>query len=105
MVATRGRGQGHVSPPGSGVSDMGHRAIASRRGPWPVPLEGPPSLPSSCIYTTEDEFFTPESREWAARNVFGIEPIKMEGGHFPMLARHSELADVLVANLEQSLIA
>jgi hypothetical protein len=26
----------------------------------------------------------------------------MEGGHFPMLERPSELADVLVANLGQS---
>ncbi len=25
----------------------------------------------------------------------------MEGGHFPMLERPSELADVLIANLEQ----
>jgi pimeloyl-ACP methyl ester carboxylesterase len=70
--------------------------------PGPYPLEAPPRLPSLYIYATEDEFFTPESRRWAARNVFGIEPIKMEGGHFPMLERPSELADVLVANLEQS---
>jgi pimeloyl-ACP methyl ester carboxylesterase len=70
--------------------------------PGPYPLEAPPTLPSSYIYATEDEFFTPESREWAARNVFGIEPIKMEGGHFPMLERPSELADLLVANLEQT---
>jgi pimeloyl-ACP methyl ester carboxylesterase len=70
--------------------------------PGPYPLEGPPRLPSLYIYTTEDEFFTPESRGWAARNVFGIEPINMEGGHFPMLERPSELADVLVANIGQS---
>jgi len=69
--------------------------------PGPYPLEGPPRLPSSYIYTSQDEFFTPASRAWASRNVFGIEPIKMEGGHFPMLERPSELADVLVANLEQ----
>jgi pimeloyl-ACP methyl ester carboxylesterase len=68
----------------------------------PYPLEAPPRLSSLYIYTTEDEFFTPESRGWAARNVFGIEPITMEGGHFPMLERPSELADVLIANLEQS---
>ena len=67
--------------------------------PGPYPLEGPPKLPSLYVYTSDDEFFTPESRRWAARNVFGIEPIKMEGGHFPMLERPSELADVLVANL------
>ena len=68
--------------------------------PGPYPLEAPPKLPSLYIYTTEDEFFTPESRRWAARNVFSLEPIKVEGGHFPMLERPSELADILVANLE-----
>jgi pimeloyl-ACP methyl ester carboxylesterase len=70
--------------------------------PGPYPLEGPPRLPSVYVYATADEFFTPLSREWAARNVFGIEPIKMEGGHFPMLERPSELADLLIANLEQT---
>ena len=69
--------------------------------PGPYPLEAPPKLPSAYIYATEDEFFTPESRRWAARNVFGIEPIEMEGGHFPMLERPSQLADVLGANLLQ----
>ena len=67
--------------------------------PGPYPLEGPPKLPSLYIYTTEDEFFTPESRRWAAQNVFGIEPIEMQGGHFPMLERASELADILESGL------
>jgi pimeloyl-ACP methyl ester carboxylesterase len=68
--------------------------------PGRYPLEGPPKLPSAYIYATEDEFFTPESRRWAARNVFGIKPIAFESGHFPMLERPSELADLLVASLE-----
>jgi pimeloyl-ACP methyl ester carboxylesterase len=68
--------------------------------PGPYPLEAPPRLPSLYIYTSEDEFFTPESRRWAARNIFGIEPIEMGGGHFPMLERPSELADLLLASLE-----
>jgi pimeloyl-ACP methyl ester carboxylesterase len=68
--------------------------------PGPYPLEAPPRLPSLYVYTTEDEFFTPESRRWAARNVFGVEPIEMEGGHFPMLERPAELADLLVRRLE-----
>jgi pimeloyl-ACP methyl ester carboxylesterase len=67
--------------------------------PGPYPLDGPPRLPSLYVYTTEDEFFTPDSRRWAARNVFGVEPIAMEGGHFPMLERPAELADLLVASL------
>ena len=99
LVATRGRREGHVPPPGSGIGQLGRRATAPRLGPWPVPLGGPAEAPSAYVYTTEDEFFTPESRRWAARNVFGLEPIEMDGGHFPMLERPSELADVLVANL------
>ena len=65
-------------------------------------LPAPPSLPSVYIHATEDEIYTPESRRWAARNIFGVEPIEIEGGHFPMLERPSELADVLVASLESN---
>jgi pimeloyl-ACP methyl ester carboxylesterase len=64
------------------------------------PLEGPPRLPSMYIYATEDEIFTPESRRWAARHVFGLEPVELEGGHFPMLEAPSALADLLAASLE-----
>jgi pimeloyl-ACP methyl ester carboxylesterase len=81
---------------------MGRRAIAPGRGPSPYPLEAPPSLPSLYIYTTEDETFTPEFRRWTARHIFGVEPIEMAGGHFPMLEKPSELADLLVASLEPS---
>jgi pimeloyl-ACP methyl ester carboxylesterase len=63
------------------------------------PLEGPPSLPSVYIYTTEDEIFTPESRRWIARHVFGLEPVELLGGHFPMLETPSALADVLEASI------
>lgn len=63
------------------------------------PLEGPPRLPSLYIYATEDEIFTPESRRWAARRVFGLEPIETVGGHFPMLEAPSALADLLEASL------
>jgi pimeloyl-ACP methyl ester carboxylesterase len=68
----------------------------------PYPLQAPPTLPSLYIYATEDEIYTPESRRWAAQHIFGVEPIEIEGGHFPMLERPSELADLLVASLESS---
>jgi pimeloyl-ACP methyl ester carboxylesterase len=64
------------------------------------PLEGPPIIPSLYLYASEDEFFTPESRRWAARHVFGLEPVELEGGHFPMLESASALADLLEARLE-----
>jgi len=68
----------------------------------PYPLEGPPTLPSLYIYATEDEIFTPESRRWTARHVFGLEPVEVPGGHFPMLERPLALADLLEASLEPS---
>jgi pimeloyl-ACP methyl ester carboxylesterase len=70
--------------------DAGHGAY---------PLEGPPRLPSLFVYATEDEIFTPESRQWVARHVFGLEPIAIKGGHFPMLEAPSALADLLEASL------
>jgi pimeloyl-ACP methyl ester carboxylesterase len=63
--------------------------------------------PGTIVYicATEDEIYTPESRRWAAQHIFGVEPIEIEGGHFPMLERPSELADLFVANLESSRVA
>jgi pimeloyl-ACP methyl ester carboxylesterase len=63
------------------------------------PLDGPPSVASLYVYAADDEFFTPESRRWAARTIFGVEPVELPGGHFPMLERPAELADLLVASL------
>jgi pimeloyl-ACP methyl ester carboxylesterase len=81
-------------------------AAARLRPEWTVPgkypLLAPPMLRSVYIYATEDEIYTPESRRWVARNIFGVEPIEIEGGHFPMLERPSELADLLVASLVSS---
>jgi hypothetical protein len=39
---------------------------------------------------------------WVARTVLGVEPIELAGGHFPMVERPRELADVLERLLEQS---
>jgi pimeloyl-ACP methyl ester carboxylesterase len=63
------------------------------------PLERPPSQPSLYVYASEDEIFTPESRQWTARHVHGLEPIEIAGGHFPMLEDPSALADLLEAHL------
>jgi pimeloyl-ACP methyl ester carboxylesterase len=89
----------HLNP---ALAESTAKRLRHDADPGPYPLEAPPSLPSLYIYAAEDEFFTPESRRWAARNIFGVEPIEMEGGHFPMLERPSELADRLVASLEST---
>jgi pimeloyl-ACP methyl ester carboxylesterase len=61
----------------------------------PYPLPAPPDLPTALVYTTDDEFFPPEWERFVAREVLHIDPIEMPGGHFPMLERPDELADLL----------
>ena len=98
-------------PPDAAVRDM-YRHVDPALARWAAarlrpdanppggyPLQEPPKLLSRYIYATDDELFTPESRRWAARNIFGVEAIAIEGGHFPMLERPSELADLLVAGI------
>ena len=61
------------------------------------PLGEHPDVPTALIYTTEDEFFRPEWEQYVARDILGIEPVELPGGHFPMLEDPERLADVLVA--------
>ena len=69
------------------------RAGASPAGPYP--LERHPAVPTSLVYTTEDEFFTPEWERFVAQELLGVEPIELPGGHFPMLEQPDELTDIL----------
>src|SRR5690242_14239699 len=59
------------------------------------PLSEPPRVPTALIYTTDDEFFPPEWERFVARGVLHIDPIEMPGGHFPMIERPQELAELL----------
>jgi len=59
------------------------------------PLPAPPDVPTALVYTTDDEFFPPEWERFVAREVLHIDPIEMPGGHFPMIERPAELADLL----------
>jgi pimeloyl-ACP methyl ester carboxylesterase len=59
------------------------------------PLDGPPDVPTALIYATEDEFFEPGWERFAAREVLGVEPIEIPGGHFPMVEDPKRLAGVL----------
>jgi pimeloyl-ACP methyl ester carboxylesterase len=74
--------------------------LAARLRPGAAPLgsypqAAPPDVPMALIYTIEDEFFTPEWERFVARELLHVNPIEMEGGHFPMAERPDELADVL----------
>ena len=58
------------------------------------PLSGPPEVRTVLIYATEDEFFEPAFERAMARDVLGVEPIEIPGGHFPMLEDPEALADL-----------
>ncbi|MBA2357947.1 MAG: alpha/beta hydrolase [Actinobacteria bacterium] len=61
----------------------------------PCPLEGLPRSPVASIVARADRSVSPEWSRKAARMLLGVEPIELDGGHFPMCDRAAELADVL----------
>jgi pimeloyl-ACP methyl ester carboxylesterase len=78
------------------------RALAERLRPMAMPqdeypLQAPPDNPSVLIYATEDEFFEPAWERFMARELLGVEPIEIPGGHFPM----AEDPDALGALLDR----
>jgi pimeloyl-ACP methyl ester carboxylesterase len=66
---------------------------STEHGPYPLALA--PSVPSTYIYTSDDEFFAPDSCRWMATHVVHVDPIELPGGHFPQLERPDELAELL----------
>ena len=69
------------------------RPMAMPRGEYP--LDGPPDNRTVRIYAAEDEFFQPEFERFMARDLFGVEPIEIPGGHFPMVEDPDSLAELL----------
>ena len=63
--------------------------------PGDFPLPGPPDVATALIYAADDEFFEPEWQQFAARELLGVEPIEIPGGHFPMAEDPEALAGVL----------
>jgi pimeloyl-ACP methyl ester carboxylesterase len=47
------------------------------------------------VYAAEDEFFEPAWERFMARELLGIEPIEIPGGHFPMVEDPDALAGLL----------
>ena len=70
-------------------------------------LQGLPPVPSAFVYARHDEVFTTEGMVWAARQVFGVEPIEIETGHTPQLEAPNDLADLLesLARLQGHVVA
>jgi pimeloyl-ACP methyl ester carboxylesterase len=61
----------------------------------PCPLEQWPDCELTSIVCTEDELLTPAWSRRIARDVLGVEPVELPGGHFPMLAIPTQLAVAL----------
>jgi pimeloyl-ACP methyl ester carboxylesterase len=76
------------------------RDLATRLRPGAAPaggypLSSHPDVPTALIYTTDDEFFTPEWERFVAEELLGVAPIELPGGHFPMVEDPDLLGDVL----------
>jgi pimeloyl-ACP methyl ester carboxylesterase len=59
------------------------------------PLDAPPGNRTVLIYTAEDGFFRPDFERFMARELLGVEPIEIPGGHFPMAEDPEALAELL----------
>jgi pimeloyl-ACP methyl ester carboxylesterase len=76
------------------------RSLASRLRPGAsavgaYPLIEHPDVATALIYASDDEFFTPEWERFVARELLEIEPIEIQGGHFPMIEDPDALAQLL----------
>jgi len=63
--------------------------------PGEYPLEEHPRVPVALLYASEDEFFEPAFERFMARELLGIDPIELDGGHFPMIEDPAGLAGLL----------
>ncbi|MDX6623054.1 MAG: hypothetical protein QOE75_986, partial [Solirubrobacterales bacterium] len=59
------------------------------------PLAGHPDVATALVYASDDEFFEPEWERFMARELLGVDPIEIPGGHFPMVEDPAGLADLL----------
>jgi pimeloyl-ACP methyl ester carboxylesterase len=76
------------------------RALAQRLVPaappaGDYPLPGHPDVPTAFVYATDDELFEPAWERFMARELLGIDPIEIPGGHFPMVEDPDGLAELL----------
>jgi pimeloyl-ACP methyl ester carboxylesterase len=59
------------------------------------PLAAHPDNRTVLIYAAEDELFEPDWERFMARELLGVEPIEIPGGHFPMAQDPEALAELL----------
>ena len=69
------------------------RPMAAPAGDFPLP--GHPDVATALVYAADDEFFEPGWERFMARELLGIDPIEIPGGHFPMAEDPDALAELL----------
>ena len=81
---------------GRGLGSLRLRAQAAspRLEPWPV--DALPDVERSWILCRDERVISPAWSRTMSRELLGVEPIELDGGHSPFLSRPRELADVLV---------
>jgi pimeloyl-ACP methyl ester carboxylesterase len=84
---------GRVPPPRASMMAGRLRPMAMPKGDYP--LQTHPDNPTVLIYAAEDELFEPEWERFMARELLGVEPIEIPGGHFPMVEDPDALAALL----------
>jgi pimeloyl-ACP methyl ester carboxylesterase len=63
--------------------------------PGDYPLGEHPDVPTALVYATEDELFEPDFERFMARELLGIEPIGLRGGHFLMVEDPGTVAELM----------
>lgn len=66
------------------------------------PLERWPDVPTRFLLCRDDRFFPAELQRRVVQERLGIEPDEMDGGHLPALSRPHELAQRLLAYLDEA---
>lgn len=69
--------------------------MAPPAGEYPLPRH--PDIPTVLVYAADDELFEPAWERFMARELLGVEPVEIPGGHFPM----AEAPDALAALLDR----
>ena len=84
---------GRVPPPRANMLAGRLRPMAMAEGEYPLPAH--PDNRTALIYAADDELFEPDWERFMARELLGVEPIEIPGGHFPMAEDPDALAEVL----------
>lgn len=76
------------------------RGLARRLRPMAMPpddypLSEHPDVPAVVIYAADDELLEPAFERFMARELLGVDPIQIPGGHFPMAEDPEALAELL----------